>query len=397
MSKFLSGLWNALRGRPTEPRNQALTPSAPLSIIIRHNDNSEPQYRYEPGGYHLLRPGEVYNQRYEVIRKLGWGSYSTVWLVKDKRDQSLAAMKVLVGDMTIADKKGDWDELGMLSVIRDTNPQSQGYRHIYQLIDNFVHEGPNGNHVCLVLEAMHLSVLDVYRAFPGAMPLLLLKRICKHILFALRYLHEECGIIHTDLKGDNILLSGSPLEKEQLDIAVNDDYLMSKTFKLSDFGAANMMSNRFAQVIQPEILRSPEVIIGADWDTKTDIWNLGCIIYEFARGSKLFDPYWDTDNSGMSPTETHLSQMAGLCGEFPPEFLASCRKSNTYFDDQGSLLRGAGRYSVTLENLLGRAGHPPMEIREVAAFLSLMLTINPKERWSATQLLDHPWLRSVEE
>ena len=39
-----------------------------------------------------------------------------------------------------------------------------------------------------------------------------------------------------------------------------------------------MMSNRFAEMIQPEGLRSPEVIIGAEWDTKADIWNFGCLV-----------------------------------------------------------------------------------------------------------------------
>jgi serine/threonine-protein kinase SRPK3 len=76
------------------------------------------------------------------------------------------------------------------------------------------------------------------------------------------------------------------------------------------------MANRFAEKIQPESLRSPEVIIGAEWDTKADIWNFGCLvsfyfilklylmnsvqIYEFARGSKLFDPHWDNEKSGMN-------------------------------------------------------------------------------------------------
>ena len=108
----------------------------------------------------------------------------------------MAAMKVLVGDLTITDKKGGWDELGMLKLIREKDPQSWGYHHVCQLLDSFTHQGPNGNHICLVLEAMSLSVLDVYRAFPCAMPLPLLKRVCKHVLRALQYLHE-CGIIHT--------------------------------------------------------------------------------------------------------------------------------------------------------------------------------------------------------
>jgi serine/threonine-protein kinase SRPK3 len=106
-------------------------------------------------------------------------------------------MKVLVGDLTIAKEKGGWDELNMLKVIAEKDPQSLGYRHVCQLLDNFTHQGPNGNHICLVLEAMSLSALDLYRStLPGPMPLPLLKRVCKHVLRALQYLHE-CGIIHT--------------------------------------------------------------------------------------------------------------------------------------------------------------------------------------------------------
>ena len=38
---------------------------------------------YRPGGYHPVRIGEVYNNRYEIQRKLGWGHFSTVWLAVD--------------------------------------------------------------------------------------------------------------------------------------------------------------------------------------------------------------------------------------------------------------------------------------------------------------------------
>lgn len=40
--------------------------------------------RYFPGGFHPVRLGEVYNSRYEVLQKLGYGRYSTVWLVKNQ-------------------------------------------------------------------------------------------------------------------------------------------------------------------------------------------------------------------------------------------------------------------------------------------------------------------------
>ena len=35
------------------------------------------------GGYHPVRLGDLYNSRYSVIRKLGWGHFSTVWLAWD--------------------------------------------------------------------------------------------------------------------------------------------------------------------------------------------------------------------------------------------------------------------------------------------------------------------------
>ena len=102
--------------------------------------------------------------------------------------ESLAALKVLVGDLTITEKRGRWDELYMLKVIGEKDPQSLGYRHLCQLLDNFTHQGPNGN---LVLEAMSLNALDVYRAvLSGPMPLPFLKRVSKHVLRALQYLHE---------------------------------------------------------------------------------------------------------------------------------------------------------------------------------------------------------------
>ncbi|KIM40282.1 hypothetical protein M413DRAFT_446459 [Hebeloma cylindrosporum] len=109
-------------------------------------------------------------------------------------------MKILIGDLFIADKRGHWDDLGTLKVLQESNPRSPGYAHVCHLLGSFILQGPNGNHIWkpyLLLEAMGPSVLDLYGTLPGAMPLELLKRVCKHVLHALQYLHEDCGIIHT--------------------------------------------------------------------------------------------------------------------------------------------------------------------------------------------------------
>jgi hypothetical protein len=54
-----------------------------LLVIIHRKNNSAPQHRYRSGGYHPVLAGDVYNQRYRVVRQLGWGLYSTVWLAQD--------------------------------------------------------------------------------------------------------------------------------------------------------------------------------------------------------------------------------------------------------------------------------------------------------------------------
>lgn len=45
----------------------------------------EKLHRYQPGGYHPVNLGDTFkNGRYKVYHKLGWGGFSTVWLVRDR-------------------------------------------------------------------------------------------------------------------------------------------------------------------------------------------------------------------------------------------------------------------------------------------------------------------------
>ncbi|EMD36241.1 hypothetical protein CERSUDRAFT_115202 [Gelatoporia subvermispora B] len=388
MSRLLSAITKSVSRRMS-----SYSPPA-FSIVVAREKDREPSQRYKLGGYHPVHVGDVYQERYQVVQQLGWGQYSTVWLVDDLREQRQAAMKVLVSDLS-NDKTG-WDELGTLRALRVQNPQALGYRYICHLLDDFVFQGPNGSHICIVTELMGPTALDIFRCLTAAMPLSLVKRISKHLLLALQYMHDECNIVHTDIKGDNIFMTGAPPPVAPIAVQLSQSELMLATFKLGDMGSANKMSNRYAALIQPEALRSPEVIIGAEWDTKADIWNFGCLMYEFARGAKLFDPGWNVDQSGMSRSQTHLAQVVGLLGEFPQSLIQSGKYAKRYFSDEGHLLQGAGQYGITLEDLLARAGHPQEEIAPLAHFLSCALTVDPRKRWAATQLLQHPWLTNVD-
>lgn len=62
-----------------------MEPLKPLKSIDFHFASSdvESPHLYQPGGYHPVHLGDIYCDRYKVIHKLGFGSYSTVWLARD--------------------------------------------------------------------------------------------------------------------------------------------------------------------------------------------------------------------------------------------------------------------------------------------------------------------------
>lgn len=62
--------------------------------------DAEPIQRYRQGGYHPVHLGDQFKEgRYQVIHKLGWGGYSTVWLARDLQASRLVALKVLVAEL----------------------------------------------------------------------------------------------------------------------------------------------------------------------------------------------------------------------------------------------------------------------------------------------------------
>jgi len=70
----------------THQKNSAPTDSARPNVDETASEASEEEdlEDYCKGGYHPVEPGQVYkNGRYTVVRKLGWGHFSTVWLARD--------------------------------------------------------------------------------------------------------------------------------------------------------------------------------------------------------------------------------------------------------------------------------------------------------------------------
>ncbi|KAK1166726.1 SRSF protein kinase 2-like [Acipenser oxyrinchus oxyrinchus] len=157
------------------------------------------------GGYHPVKIGDLFNGRYHVIRKLGWGHFSTVWLCWDIQGKGFVAMKVVKSAQHYTETAVD--EIKLLRCVRESDPGDPNKDMAVQLIDDFKISGINGIHVCMVFEVLghHLLKWIIKSNYQG-LPLPCVKSIIRQVLQGLDYLHSKCKIIHTDIKPENILM-----------------------------------------------------------------------------------------------------------------------------------------------------------------------------------------------
>lgn len=178
-----------------------------------HSGDEEDLEDYCKGGYHPVQVGENFkNSRYTVVQKLGWGHFSTVWLSRDNQTGKHVALKVVRSASHYTETA--LDEIKLLKKIVDANHDHPGREHVVSLLDSFEHRGPNGLHICMVFEVLGENLLGLIKRWNHrGIPMPLVKQITKQVLLGLDYLHRECGIIHTDLKPENVLIEIGDVEK----------------------------------------------------------------------------------------------------------------------------------------------------------------------------------------
>jgi serine/threonine protein kinase len=100
--------------------------------------------------------GDILQSRYRVVRKLGWGHFSTVWLCKDLDEDRYVALKVVKSAQHYTETAAD--EIRLLQVIKDADPYDLNRERIVKLLNSFTVRGVNGMHTCLVFEALGCSL-----------------------------------------------------------------------------------------------------------------------------------------------------------------------------------------------------------------------------------------------
>ncbi|KAG5922148.1 hypothetical protein E4U42_005578 [Claviceps africana] len=195
----------------------AATPGSPSSSSVdepaENTADEEDSEDYCKGGYHPVRVGENFKDgKYTVVRKLGWGHFSTVWLSRDNSNGKHVALKVVRSAAHYTETA--IDEIKLLNRIVQAKPDHPGRKHVVSLLDSFEHKGPHGTHVCMVFEVLGENLLGLIKRWNHrGIPMPLVKQITKQVLLGLDYLHRECGIIHTDLKPENVLIEIGDVEQ----------------------------------------------------------------------------------------------------------------------------------------------------------------------------------------
>ncbi|XP_017568300.1 SRSF protein kinase 1b isoform X2 [Pygocentrus nattereri] len=206
----LMGIRASCRPEP-HPRGAAQPSDSALQeqeeeILGSDDEEQEDPNDYCKGGYHHVKIGDLYNSRYHVIRKLGWGHFSTVWLAWDIQGKRFVAMKVVKSAEHYTETA--LDEIKLLRAVRNSDPNDPNREKVVQLLDDFKISGINGTHVCMVFEVLghHLLKWIIKSNYQG-LPLPCVKSIIRQVLQGLDYLHTKCKIIHTDIKPENILMN----------------------------------------------------------------------------------------------------------------------------------------------------------------------------------------------
>ena len=260
------------------------SPARPRLVFRR-----EPNLRVPPGGGGerspprgvLVSGGSL--SEYEVLKAIGKGKFSVVYRAKRRVDQRLVAVKK-VAIVDIMDKKTRDKCLKEVKLL-----QSLEHRNIIQYLDAFLSgqedwsssKSGGGGKVSAASASNQSDLIIVLEwAEAGDLKRQLRKAIQKRARFeeriiwryfaqiasAIGYMHSK-RIMHRDLKPANIFL------------------MADGTIKVGDLGLSRSLSENTLQAhskVGTPLYMSPEVLRGNGYDFKSDVWSLGCILYELA-------------------------------------------------------------------------------------------------------------------
>ncbi|KAK2736308.1 hypothetical protein FQN55_001694 [Onygenales sp. PD_40] len=356
---------------------------------------------YKPQRFYPVRIGQVLNQQYQVVGKLGYGASSTVWLCRDLLGHDYVTLKIYVNSSRMH------RELPIYRHLDKIHSNHPGRRCLRMLLDSFTIDGPDGQHICLAHQPLGMSLHELkMRARGKVFSKDVLRTAIPQLLAAVDYLLKEAHVIHTDLKPNNLLMGIddksvlAEYEKDELTHPVPRKVVGDRTLYLSrplpltfgppilcDLGEARPGDEEHQDDIMPDVYRAPEVILGMKWGYKVDFWNVAMVIWDLFEHDRLFQA---RNSNGGHDDAYHPAQMVAVLGPPPLDFLKQGTNFLKYWDESGNWRGLAPIPDINLEKLEQRLTGDDKDL--FLHFVKRMLCWMPEQRPTAEEAIFDPWL-----
>jgi len=210
--------------------------------------------------------GRVFANRYRVEKRLGSGSFGTVYLVEDARNKGewKVLKEIFVGELQPDETVDAMREAKLLSTLNHPN--------IVKFLDSFV----DGESFCIVTEYCEGGDLDdkikAWKKAGKTFDESLILAWFIQLVLAVKFMHER-RILHRDLKTRNI-------------------FLKKNLIKLGDLGISRILmgtSDMATTFTGTPYYMSPEVLKHEGYKYKSDIWSMGVVLYELCNLQHAFE------------------------------------------------------------------------------------------------------------
>lgn len=215
---------------------------------------------------------------YRDDKPIGKGTFGTVYTAyRNNHPETIYALKAIdLQELNDEDKKHCYEEAKWLRGIQHPN--------IVQYHDSFEHKN---RFLVIIMEYCQKGSLKAYIRKTEAILEEECLEIVEQICSAVKFLHEQHRI-HRDVKTDNIFLT------------------MDKTVKLGDLALVRLVDNpsKLTSHCGSPLYMSPEMSDGKPYGYATDIWSLGCCIYQIATKESPFSARSEEELTRVISTET---------------------------------------------------------------------------------------------
>ena len=217
----------------------------------------------------LSRLRAVLADRFDIQRELGRGGMATVYLARDRKLDRLVAVKVLRPELA--------ETLGTDRFLREIQIAAKlSHPHILQLYDSAEVDG----RLLYVMPYVEGETLRQRLEREGRLPVAAAVQLATEVLAALDYAHQH-GIVHRDIKPENILLHTGQ--------AIVADFGIARAIDAAaGDGPGGSTLTVTGVVVGTPLYMSPEQVVGDPVDGRTDVYALGCVLYEMLTGAPPF-------------------------------------------------------------------------------------------------------------